>query len=123
NESILDDVPFFAKYALTSLVTYIIPYAAALDVEIIDKYRKENTEKLSACHPFYFAVYEAKAHRLSFEKQFKHQSFKLRPFGSSHYEENSPFRTWVTSSCHNWGGKGYIACLCGYEFAGELLHL
>uniref|UniRef100_A0A915I539 SAM-dependent methyltransferase n=1 Tax=Romanomermis culicivorax TaxID=13658 RepID=A0A915I539_ROMCU len=62
NTSILNAVPFFAKYGLTSLIEYIIPYAAALDVEIIDKYRRENTDKLSADHPFYFAVYEAKAH-------------------------------------------------------------
>uniref|UniRef100_A0A915JG99 Uncharacterized protein n=1 Tax=Romanomermis culicivorax TaxID=13658 RepID=A0A915JG99_ROMCU len=41
----------------------VVPYAAALNSDILMKFRRDNKNQLPTDHAFYFAIYEAIANR------------------------------------------------------------
>uniref|UniRef100_A0A915IUL6 Uncharacterized protein n=1 Tax=Romanomermis culicivorax TaxID=13658 RepID=A0A915IUL6_ROMCU len=60
NQKLLAYLPIILKYKLKSSIQISIPYAAALDVEILSRHRLENRPAMDEYHQFYAAVFEAK---------------------------------------------------------------
>uniref|UniRef100_A0A915JXZ8 BTB domain-containing protein n=1 Tax=Romanomermis culicivorax TaxID=13658 RepID=A0A915JXZ8_ROMCU len=65
DERILNRLSFLVKHNLIETIKMIVPYVAALDTKILEKYRLENISSIPGNHWFYLAVYEAKFQRVS----------------------------------------------------------